>query len=187
MNSVNFHLAYLLSKHDRVIIPDFGAFVISPKKDSMPRRNFIPQPVNYSLTFDPQIICDDGLLVGSIAKEKGIGNGEALRLVHEYVDGLVEMLRGGQAVNFPCIGTIHLSSDRKIVFTPAKNLSCNAASCGLVHLSFPCLNEVEERILAKKRKKIYRRPVFYIVLSAVVLLLILLAVIGKHLWISAIQ
>jgi nucleoid DNA-binding protein len=176
MDFINFHIAYLLTKHKQVIIPDFGAFVVSKREDSTSRRNFISHPENYSLTFDPEIIRDDGLLVHSIAKEKNVDYTEALRLVYEYVDSLVDDLRNGQIVQFPWVGKIHLSGDRKIVFTPAKNLSCNAASCGLVNINFPYLNEFEEDESTRKRKKRCKRPAFYLILTVTVLLLVLSAV-----------
>ena len=176
MNFINFHIAYLLTEHDRVVIPDFGAFIVSERKDcTSKRQNFIAPPANYSLTFNPNIIRDDGALVRSVAKEKNVDYGDALHLIYEYVDRLVDDLRSGQIVQLPCIGKIHLSVDRKIVFTPARNLSCNAANCGLVGLYFPSLNESLADESTRKRKKIYRRPVFYIILAAIVLLLVLAA------------
>jgi len=172
---INFHIAYLLTKHECVIIPDFGAFVVSKvKEDKSNKHGFISPPANHSLTFNPEMIQDDGLLVHSIAKEKNIDYPEALRLVYEYVDSLVNTLRKGQAVQFPWIGKIHLSNDRKIVFTPAKNLSCNASNCGLVNLNFPYLTETAEEESMGKRKKKYKRPMFYILLAAIVLLLVAL-------------
>jgi len=173
MDFINFHIAYLLTNHECVIIPDFGAFVVSKKiTEKSNKRGFISPPASYSLTFNPEIIQDDGLLVHSIAKGKGIDYPEALRLIYDYVDSLVNTLREGQAVQFPWIGKIHLSDDRKIVFTPAKNLSCNASNCGLVNLNFPYLTEeAAKEEFAEKPKKIYKRPVFYVILTAIVLLL----------------
>ena len=173
MDFINFHIAYLLTNHECVIIPDFGAFVVSKKiNEKSNKRGFISPPASYSLTFNPEIIQDDELLVHSVAKEKHIDYPEALHLVHDYVDSLVDALREGQAVQFPWIGKIHLSDDRKIVFTPAKNLSCNASNCGLVNFNFPTLTDTsEDESVEKRRKKIYKRPVFYILLAAIVLLL----------------
>lgn len=173
MDFINFHIAYLLTKHKQVIIPDFGAFVVSKVDDKLNRGGMISPPVKYSLTFNPEIIKDDGLLVHSIAKEKNISDGEALRSVYEYVDSLVDTLRTGQTVQFPWIGKIHLSGNRKIVFTPALNLSCNASNCGLVNLSFPYLNENLEDAPAGKRKKKRRRPAVYILIAVTVLLSVL--------------
>ena len=136
MDFINFHIAYLLTKHECVIIPDFGAFVVSKAKENLSRkRGFISPPANGFLTFNPEIIQDDGLLVSSVAKEKAISLAEARRLVNDYVDSLVNTLMKGQPVQFPWIGRIHLSEDRKILFTPAKNLSCNASNCGLVNFT----------------------------------------------------
>jgi nucleoid DNA-binding protein len=175
MDFINFHIAYLLTKHECVIIPDFGAFIVSKvQDDKLKGRGFISPPNKYSLSFNPEIIQDDGLLVHSIEKEKNLRYAEALHWVDEYVDSLVDNLRTGQTVQFPWIGKIHLSDDRKIVFVPAKNLSCNASSCGLVNLNFPYLNETSEDESINKRKKIYKRPVFYVVLGGIVLLLALL-------------
>ncbi|GHT54233.1 hypothetical protein FACS189451_06040 [Bacteroidia bacterium] len=175
MEFINFHIAYLLTKHERVIIPDFGAFVVSKVNDNpLKRRGFISPPVKYFLSFNPEMIQDDGLLVRSVEREKNIGYTEALRLVYEYVDSLVDNLRTGQTVQFSWIGKIHLSGDRKIVFTPAKNLSCNASNCGLVNLNFPYLNESsEEESVLENPQKIYEKPVFYIILAAIVLILAL--------------
>jgi len=170
---INFHIAYLLTKHECVTIPDFGAFVVSKAKvDVSKKRGFISPPANHSLTFNPEIIQDDGLLVHSVAKERNINYSEALRLVNDYVDSLVDTLRKGQDVQFPWIGKIRLSDDRKIVFIPAKNLSCNASNCGLANFNFPYLTDTpEDESAEKKRKKMYKRPVFYIFLAAIVLLL----------------
>lgn len=177
MDFINFHIAYLLTKHECVIIPDFGAFVVSKVQDDRSkRRGFISPPVKNFLTFNPEIIQDDGLLVHSIAKEKNVDYAEALRLVYEYVDSLVDSLMKGQTVQFPWIGKIQLSDDRKILFTPAKNLSCNASNCGLANLNFPCLSEASEDGFIEKRKKIYKRPVFYVILSVIVLLSALLII-----------
>lgn len=171
MDFINFHIAYLLTRHKQVIIPDFGAFVVSKvKDDKLNRRGMISPPVKYSLTFNPEIIKDDGLLVHSIAKEKNISDEEALRLVYEYIDSLVNDLRTKQIIRFPWIGKIHLSGNRKIVFTPALNLSCNASNCGLVNLSFPYLNEDSEDDFADKRKKKRKRSAVYIIITVIVLL-----------------
>ena len=173
MDFINFHISYLLTNHECVIIPDFGAFVVSKKTDEKSnKRGLISPPASYSLTFNPEIIQDDGLLVRSVAKEKHIDYEEALRMVHDYADNLVNVLREGQAVQFPWIGKIHLSDDRKIVFIPAKSLSCNASNCGLVNLSFPYLTDEPEEKSVGKQKKIYKRPIFYIILAAIVLLLV---------------
>jgi nucleoid DNA-binding protein len=153
MDFINFHIAYLLAKHKQVIIPDFGAFVVSPVQENQSdRRTTIPLPVKYTLSFNPEIIKNDGLLVHSIAKEQSIGEEEALRLVYEYIDKLVNELRVGQTIQFPWIGKIYISSDRKIVFIPTLYLSCNAATCGLADLDFPYLSESSEDAPTKRKK-----------------------------------
>jgi hypothetical protein len=172
---INFHIAYLLTKHECIIIPDFGAFVVLKVQDDKPkRRGFISPPCQYYLTFDPEIIQDDGLLIHSIEKEKNVDYVEALHLVDEYVSDWVEDLRTGQTVQFPWIGKIHLSDERKIVFTPAKNLSCNASTCGLATLNFPYLNDVSENKFIKTQKKQTKRLIFYIILAVIILLSALL-------------
>jgi nucleoid DNA-binding protein len=159
MDCINFHIAYLLTKHKQVVIPDFGAFVVSKvQEDNLNRRGMMSPPAQYSVTFNSEIIKDDGLLVHSIATEKNISDEEAIRLVYEYVDKLVDTLRAGQDVRFQWIGKIHLTGDRKIVFTPSLNLSCNASSCGLVNLSFPTLHEESKNNTTYKRKRKLRWP-----------------------------
>jgi len=175
MDFVNFHIAYLLTKHECVTIPDFGAFVASKvNDDKSKKRRFISPPGRYSLIFNPEFIQDDGLLAGSIAKEKNISHEEALHLIDDYVDELVSNLIKGKTIAFPWIGEICLSDDRKILFTPAKNPSCNASVCGLVNVSFPYLSEISKNKSAIQRKKIHKWPLFYVVLAGFVALLVLL-------------
>lgn len=174
MDFIKFHIAYLLTKHKHVIVPDFGAFIVTKvKEDKLNKRGMISPPVKYSLSFNPEFIKDDGLLVHSIAKEKNISNEEALRLVYEYVDSLVDDLRRGQTIQFPWIGKIHLSEDRKIVFTPVLNLSCNASNCGFVNLSFPYLSEISEDDFTDKSKKDHKRPLAFLIIA-----IVLIAVLG---------
>jgi len=175
---INFHIAYLLTKHECVTIPDFGAFVVSQGKEDVPRqRGFLSPPANRSLTFNPEIIQDDGLLVRSVAKEKSVSYTEALRLINDYVDKLVNALRKGETVQFSWVGKISLSYNRKIVFTPARSLSCNASNCGLVNLNFPSLTEPETDESTEKRRKrkrkTYKRPVFPIILAVIAIVLLL--------------
>ena len=66
MQGISFHIAYLLTQHEYVIVPGLGAFVVSlPEKDKTSRWGILSPPV-YSLEFDQELKHDDGLLANSI-------------------------------------------------------------------------------------------------------------------------
>jgi nucleoid DNA-binding protein len=144
MQNVNLHLAYLLTKHECVIIPDFGAFVVSLVSTDRINKWGILYPPTKFLGFNPKVKHNDGLLVNSIAKEKNIAYNEAAHGVRQYVEFLHHQLNERNVVNIPWIGDLRLSDDNKIVFNPANNLSCNAFNYGFTNFHLPFLSELRE-------------------------------------------
>jgi cell division septation protein DedD/nucleoid DNA-binding protein len=144
MQNINFHLAYLLTKHECVIIPGLGAFVVSPVNADKPKGRGIICPPACFLGFNSEIKHNDGLLANAVAKEKNISYKEAVFLIRQYTDDLFNRLKIKEIIHIPWIGSLQLSDDNKIFFKPARNLSCNASYYGFTNIYFPILEEVRE-------------------------------------------
>ena len=65
----------LVKNNNRVIIPNFGAFIISKEN-------------GYSVLFNNFLSFNDGLLVNHIAQKEGVDAVEALKKVNDFVDSL---------------------------------------------------------------------------------------------------
>src|SRR4030043_2262258 len=100
------HVLSLLNTNLRVIIPDFGAFIIRQKEPLI-------------LVFNEFLRYNDGLLIDYIAKRENIDKDIAKHQVTEYAENLVKALESGKDVKLEGIGTLQRTGDDKIEFVQA--------------------------------------------------------------------
>jgi len=160
MSSIPFHIAYLLTRHECVIVPDLGAFIVFPSDKEKTNRCEIFSPPENSLQFSHKIKYNDGLLANSIAKECSCSDEEANALIAQYVAAISHSLSEGEKVEIPKVGILY-SNDNTPLFQPDKMLSCNAGSYGLTEFSLPPLNDLSSQtnISAKENKESNLTPV----------------------------
>jgi len=161
VQTVPFHIAYLLIRHECVIVPGLGAFVVSSSEGEKNYRWGILSPPESFLGFNPEIKQNDGLLAGSIAKEKELSAEDANRLIEQYVTYLLYSLDKGKRVQIPGVGILY-AKDNKKVFQPSRALSCNALNYGLSSFSLPYANDLQIEALnspPKKNKEVVWIPV----------------------------
>ena len=150
MQNINIHLAYLLTKHECVIIPDFGAFVVSPVQENNLNQSNILLPPIFTLAFNSELKHNDGLLANSISREKSISYKEANLLIQRYVSQNFAELNNRKTLCIPWIGSLTFSPDKKIIFKPALYLSCNAINYGFTNFHLPYLNEIQKKVTIQK-------------------------------------
>ena len=143
MQTINFHLAYLLTKHECVIIPNFGAFVVSFQPGNMETGSGLLFPPSKIVGFNATLKHNDGLLANSLSREKDISYDKALFLIQQFVEDLTYRLKSQEIVHFPSLGNLRLSDGNKIIFILDGRLSCNALNFGLTNFYLPRLNEIE--------------------------------------------
>ncbi|MBN2272940.1 MAG: SPOR domain-containing protein [Bacteroidales bacterium] len=100
------HILNLLNTNLRVIIPDFGAFIIRQKEPLV-------------LVFNEFLRYNDGLLIDFIAKNENIEKEMARHQVAEFTENLVKALESGKDVKLEGIGTLRKAGDEKIEFIQA--------------------------------------------------------------------
>ena len=183
MQNIFSHIAYLLVKHECVIIPGFGALVHSvvSSKEAIDGDVFSPPCV--SLGFNSELKHNDGLLADSVRREQNISYNEANRVISEFSTEFSKILKSGGEVTIPRVGRFTLSKDNKINFSPAADLSANAVQYGFKNFYLPLLSEiavpvVEEEVAKNKGKDVIMIPLSKRLLSvasvaAVVLVLLL--------------
>lgn len=97
-------IASLLNANLRVIIPEFGAFMITQQQPRV-------------VVFNDSLKNNDGLLIDYIVKTEGIERDVALQLLSDYTSQAGKQLEAGGTVVFEGIGKLHRERGR-IVFTP---------------------------------------------------------------------
>ncbi|GHT77151.1 hypothetical protein FACS189463_3320 [Bacteroidia bacterium] len=153
MQNISFYIAYLLTRRECVIVPGFGAFIVSGAETDLFRNETLFTASSALLGFNSEIRHNDGLLANTLSKGEKISYQEACLQIRQSVDLLNTQLDIQRNVSIPWVGNLTLSSENKILFTPAPQLSCNAASFGLQVISVPTLSELEAMVRVRRRKK----------------------------------
>jgi hypothetical protein len=157
MQLLHFHIAYLLTRHECVIIPGLGAFVVSPLPASRQEETGVFLPPVQSVGFNPEIKHNDGLLAHSVAKEKNCSYEEAVLLIKQCVTRWTDQLTAAKTVTIPWLGSLSLSDDNTILFTPAPHLSCDALNFGFNNFYLPDLSELnisQERLEDERNRPV---------------------------------
>lgn len=95
------YLIKILNEKNRVIIPDFGAFIVKQKN---PRKIIFNEFLQYN----------DGALVDAISREEKIDRDEAMRKINVFVNDLRKKLSTGKTVNVAGLGELSQNPTGKI-------------------------------------------------------------------------
>lgn len=100
------HILNLLNHNLRVIIPDFGAFIIRQK-----------EPV--IIVFNEFLKYNDGLLIDYIAKTEQIEKDIARQKVADYAESIIKTLNSGKEFKISGVGILRKTDNEKIEFVQA--------------------------------------------------------------------
>lgn len=112
------YIEELLYTNDCVIIPTIGGFIVNYSSASI---DFIEQqllPPKKSVSFNPKLVNNDGLLVNFVAQKEHITYKKATQKVDEYSQQIEADLFDKKIVHFSNIGKLYFNADSKIEFIP---------------------------------------------------------------------
>ena len=137
------HIERLLYNNDTVVIPGLGAFVSQPAPASVDYAGGSIAPPTKTLTFNENLITDDGLLTYELVQDKGMSEQDASAWVEERVAEMLAQLNQREIVALPGIGRLYKNYVQKIQFLPdAANFSRD--NFGLPPLQFSPLSRSRE-------------------------------------------
>jgi nucleoid DNA-binding protein len=97
------YLQELIRNNNRVIIPDFGAFIVSHDKGQ-------------HILFNNFLSFNDGLLVSHICDAEGINSDKALERIQKFVDLIKEALKKNEQFKIAGIGTLNQKEGGTLAF-----------------------------------------------------------------------
>jgi hypothetical protein len=145
MQSIPSYIAYLLTKHECVILPGLGAFIVSCAEESKDEHAGLLCPPAKFLGFNSDIRHNDGLLANAIARGEDSTYKEACQQISRYVDRVTHELEQQIPLQIAWVGKLELSFDRKLLFTPSQQPSCNAGVFGMSNFYLPAVAELNKR------------------------------------------
>lgn len=120
MNNLSRHIEYLLLTHNCVVVPQFGAFVTRMNEASRTETENLFFPPKRVVRFNPDVLEDDGLLVGVLSALHQCPIGEAKRMAQAMVLDLRQQLLADGQVDFGSIGVFTQDEDGHVTFEPCE-------------------------------------------------------------------
>ncbi len=148
------YISELLYRYNCVVVPGFGAFLTQSRSAVIHEETHTLYPPMKRVSFNQQLISNDGLLV-SYAAEAQMTTFEAmLKQVEEEVADWKLRLQKGERLQFAAIGEVWSGSEGKIQFQPSGKTNYLTASYGMSSfVAAPVAREVlKEEVAALEEK-----------------------------------
>lgn len=128
-------LGTLLLRNNCVIIPDLGGFVANPVAAKIDAVKGIIMPPKKAISFNLNLINNDGLLANFLSNEKQLPYQEAVRILSAEIQQIKIDLKKGLRVSFINVGYIYQNDVGKIAFEQDRffNLLLSSYGMGSVH------------------------------------------------------
>lgn len=143
MVEITQHIEQLLLHHDCVILPGFGGFVAQECSATYVEEEDIFLPPYRSVTFNPRLTMNDGLLVNELSSSKKIDYSEALEIIESDIETIRRIIVSEGKFTFHGIGVLRESENQYYDFTPLPCGICSPDLYGLDSIYIPTLNKQE--------------------------------------------
>ena len=124
----------LLLDHECVIVPEFGAFISKETPAVLDYVNNRLTPPSKEVRFNGQLITDDGLLIGYVARQQGISMTAAAKQVHDFAMQSLAVIEASGVLRLDGMGVLSRVTDRDYVFQLDEELNLFGDAFGLTPL-----------------------------------------------------
>ena len=127
-------ISFLLYKHNCVILPGFGAFLINEKAAEVSEVAKYALPKQEVITFNKQIVNQDGLVANHLSQTLKISYEQGVSKTEEYITSLWDTLKSKRNAEVAEVGTFYYTQEDKLVFVPYHSVNFSKSSYGLPKL-----------------------------------------------------
>jgi cell division septation protein DedD len=108
----------LLYDHDCVIVPEWGGLLTHYRSARLDEARQLVHPPGKDLSFNRNLVRNDGLLADHLSKREGITFDQALQRISVEVGGWHRRLQLQGRVELPLIGIFHRDHEHNLQFDP---------------------------------------------------------------------
>ncbi len=182
---ISVYISELLYEHDCIVVPGFGGFICNYKPAEIHPILHSVFPPAKSLTFNRNLVQNDGLLASYIAGKRHVTLDAANGLIGDWVHASHSLLGNKEVINLHKIGKLHADIEGNLQFEPDDQANYLKASYGLKSLvAEPVLRgkqiEFTEKFVQETKRPATGRQPWKV--AAIVLLLITMAVLAQLTW-----
>ena len=145
MTNIALHIEYLLTKHDCVILPGWGAFIAQHSKAFSFEDSCRFKRPSKHITFNQSLDHNDGMLAHSIIRRDGVTYEVANKLIGDYVASLKKQIEVDGVVALGKIGCFRSGTETKL-FEPYNNANTCDYNFGLTDLNIPTLSQLMHEV-----------------------------------------
>nr|WP_315200462.1 SPOR domain-containing protein [uncultured Flavobacterium sp.] len=141
---IELYIAQLLYRYQCVTLPGFGAFLAEIQSAQLIESSHSFFPPKKTISFNPHIKNNDGLLANHIAQAEKTSYDYAVSAIEYEVLNWKKALQENRTYSIKNIGVLSLNTENNILFTPNEQTNFNAKSFGLTTFVSPAVKrEVE--------------------------------------------
>ncbi len=165
MISLTGHIEYLILRHDCVVIPGIGALIAHQTPAYIDSELGCIFPPKRSLSFNPDITHNDGLLASSFARKESVTYESAVEMVCDEVREMQSLIQAQGEFALGRLGTIRLNKDNSstYIFNPFTSTNVAPRLTGLNPTALRKLSEMPE--VAAQKVTSGKKDFFYVPLS----------------------
>jgi len=119
LTQLTHHIEELLYTNDCVIIPNVGGFIVNYNAAEVDFINHQLHPPKRTVSFNPKLVTNDGLLANHLVQKKHIKYNQAIQEIEAFSFQLEQDLFNKKIVHFPKVGKLYFNADSKLEFAPA--------------------------------------------------------------------
>lgn len=118
MFSIIEHIEYLITRHDCVVVPGWGAFIANYNASSYDAEAGVMLRPRRSIGFNASVSHNDGLLAQSLVRREGLDYNEAMKFIADSVTTFRQQLAMDCEVSMGRLGYFRRNEGRFIEFVP---------------------------------------------------------------------
>lgn len=138
--NISSYIQDLLYRYECVVLPGFGAFLTQKQSAHIDEETYEFHPPAKQISFNRQLIKNDGLLANYIAEARSVSFNSATNIIREFVFDLENSLENDAEAELPGIGKFILDNEDKLQFEPSKDVNFLAQSFGLTSFKTGVIN-----------------------------------------------
>lgn len=183
MFSIIEHIEYLITRHDCVVVPGWGAFIANYNHARYDDGQSVMKSPSRVVAFNANLAHNDGLLAHSLMRREGLSYNDAIRFIADSVTVFRQQLSMGGEVSMGRIGYFRRTQGRYIEFVPFAHSNASDDFFGLADMSIKTVNALEQEqssqdesvqapaaIVVPKERRFFSRQTASIAASVAVLI-----------------
>ena len=159
MFSVIEHIEYLLTHHDCVAVPGWGAFIANYKSALYEADREMMQRPQRTIGFNANLVHNDGLLVQSLMRREGLTYDQAMRFIADSVVTFRKQLSANGEVPMGRLGYFLRNKDSYNEFVPFNNADAVDQFYGLADVEVKTVDALERSLVESLSKSETTAPV----------------------------